>query len=384
MSVRTVPLTNHGYLRRKISDLWFLLPFLCFLFLQSGCVRTFHSRVEPFPEQEALFQRSDGWTGGDGVFSVSLNGEGILWLFGDTFIGSIQDGSHVNATLVNNTLAVQRGKFPGAEIEFFWGRKGDENAAFFLPPDGRGWFWPYHGIRVPSGLYLFLVQVERAQGPTGFDFQTVATWLAWVKHPDAIPDTWDVKMHRIPFSGKDRIFGSAVLARDDFILIYGIKDRLTEGFVEKAVLLAKAPAENPADFSRWSFYSSGGWVKDPDSADPVCGRGANEFSVSYLPALKRFIMVYTEDSLSEYIVYRLAEHPEGPWSDPVRFYQCPEVHWDPRIFCYAAKGHPPLSRLTKELVFSYTTNSTDFRLIEKDARFYRPRFFRLLFEEKTR
>jgi hypothetical protein len=338
--------------------------------------------VEPYEEEEALFRRFEGWTGGDGVFSVSLDDDRILWLFGDTFIGTVVQGRHRNADLVHNTLAVQKGKDPfTAEIRFFWGRQDDKNTAFFLPPDGRGWFWPYHGIRVRAGLFLFLIQVERSPGPVGFDFQVIGAWLARVKNPEQSPEEWKMDFYRIPFSHGQRIFGSAVLEEKDSLLIFGVEDRRTAGLPEKVILLARVPADKPADFAEWTFFSQAGWVKTVDKAEAVCRSAANEFSVSYQPALRRYIMVYTEDSLSEHMVYRLAERPQGPWSEPVRFHRCPEARWEPRVFCYAAKGHPVLSRSAAELVFSYTTNSTDFELIENDARYYRPRFLRLLFKK---
>jgi hypothetical protein len=91
-------------------------------------------------------------------------------------------------------------------------------------------------------------------------------------------------------------------------------------------------------------------------------------------------MLYTQDSLSKHMVFRLAPEPHGPWGEPIQFYRCPEAEWDPRIFCYAAKGHPEISLSPEEIIVTYTTNSTDLALIESDTRFYRPRFLRLRFQ----
>ena len=188
-----------------------------------------------------------------------------------------------------------------------------------------------------------------------------------------------MEMRKIPWSHAGRIFGSAVWEDQEDCLIYGVTDKTSDGGTEKQIILARAPCGRLMDFSAWSFYSQGEWVASAEKAEPVCERGANEFSVSYQPALKKFIMVYTLDSLSDHIVFRLADQPQGPWGDPVSFYRCPEMQWDPRIFCYAAKGHPLLSLSPDTLVVSYTTNSSDFGLIESDTRFYRPRFLRLEF-----
>jgi hypothetical protein len=374
--------TSPDFLRKA-----FLRPLTTLLFL--GILLQFAAcghhlprvQVDSLPEYEALFQRSEGWTGGDGVFSVGLGSDRLIWLFGDTFIGEVKEGRHIQADLVNNTLALQTGKDPRpAAVDFYYRHAPDKKPeAFFLPPDGKGWFWPYHGVRTQEGLFLFLMQVERTPGPVGFDFRTLSSWLAVIENPDDLPGRWKIKMKIIPFSNPTRILGSAVLIYQDEVLIFGVMDKAAEGWVRKQMILVKAPLTSLGDFSSWRFFSQGKWITDIEQAEPVCDHAANEFSVSYQPVLKKFVLLYTRDSLSEHLVYRLADHPTGPWSDPVSFYRCPEVHWDPRIFCYAGKGHPELSLAPDELIVTYTTNSSDFNLIENDTRFYRPRFLRLRF-----
>jgi hypothetical protein len=336
--------------------------------------------VEALPHHEAMFERRSGWTGGDGVFSTPLGPERLLWLFGDTFIGEVAGGRHVNATLVNNTIGLQSGKRPpDAVVAFFHGRGEDGGpAAFVRPADGMGWFWPYHGILTEAGLFLFLIQIERTHDPLAFGFRLVATWLGHVENPHAPPESWTVAQRKLPWGGAERLFGSALLRSDGEVYIYGTVDETAGGLLRKDVILARAPAAALGDFSRWRFWSAEGWSAEADRAEPVCRDAANEFSVSFQPALGRFVMVYTRGSLSADIVLRHAPAPEGPWSEPVWLYRCPEAEWDARIFCYAAKGHPALSE-AGDLVVTYTTNSADFDLVLNDARLYRPRFLRVRF-----
>src|SRR5262249_32718583 len=44
------------------------------------------SQPRPAPEWEAVFARADGWTGGDGLTTIPLPGDRVLWLFGDSWI----------------------------------------------------------------------------------------------------------------------------------------------------------------------------------------------------------------------------------------------------------------------------------------------------------
>jgi hypothetical protein len=118
--------------------------------------------VEPLPEYDALFTRTQGWTGADAVYSVALADDVTLWLYDDTWIGDIVDGKHKDATMVNNTVALQHGKDPAtASVEFFWQRtKEGEAAAFIRPTDGVGWFWISDGIVADGKLYLFWIQTH--------------------------------------------------------------------------------------------------------------------------------------------------------------------------------------------------------------------------------
>ena len=367
----------------RIASSLLLWIILCLLLLTACHHSLPQFTVERLPSYEALFQRTEGWTGGDGVFSVRLDSDRILWLFGDTFIGDIKNGRHVNAVLVNNSIAIQTGRKPSpADIKFFYGESAQgKPEAFVKPQDGIGWYWPYHGVRTEEGLFLFLIQVKRAEGPPGFDFKLVATWLVKVPNPDDPPDRWRFMQEKIPWSHEKRLFGSSILVKGEECFIYGTVEETIKGLSGKKMILAKVPLIQMNDFGRWRFYFRGEWLNDADGAESIAENVANEFSVSFQPSINRYLMVYTQDSFSEYIVFRLAPTPHGPWSSPFRVYRCPEAKWDSKVFCYAAKGHPELLQSPEDLIVTYTTNSTDFSLIETDTRFYRPRVLKIRFQQ---
>lgn len=77
------------------------------LLLVFGCTAPPAVKVDVLPGFDALFDNRKGWTGADGAYSLSLSDDINLWLFGDTWLGDIRDGAHVNATIVNNTVAIQ-------------------------------------------------------------------------------------------------------------------------------------------------------------------------------------------------------------------------------------------------------------------------------------
>ncbi|MEJ2728837.1 MAG: DUF4185 domain-containing protein [Deltaproteobacteria bacterium] len=342
--------------------------------------------VQTLPQYDALFSNEDGWTGGDGAYSVALDQHTIAWFFGDTWIGQIKNGRHVNATLVNNTVAIQHGRRPPeAEVDFYWGRADDGSpAALIRPVDGGGWFWVFDGVMTAKGLYIFLIQVERTAADAVFDFKIIGVWLGHVENPGELPSAWRVRQSRIPWSifseSKSILWGSAVLKIDDVLYIYGTVEDPGRLDRTKHMILARVPEALLSDYSRWRFYANGSWVSDFRQAGPLSANLPHEYSVSYLPVLKQYAVVYSQDGLSKNILARLSPEPQGPWSDPVQLYQCPEAEMDNSVFCYAAKAHAALSQTPDELIITYIANSVDFNKVANDSLLYRPRFIKVTFK----
>lgn len=351
--------------------------------LVGACASQPQVMVEVLPGYDAVFERKSGWTGADGAYSVELSDSKILWLFGDTWVGAVRDGRHVKADLVNNSIGIQYGRFlPDAVIYFYFNQAGSgEVSAFIRPDDGRGWFWPYHGTFNQKGLFIFLVQIERTQSESEGLFAVTGNWLVYVSNPDDSPRQWRIKQLKIPWSrfgpSGDTIFGSSVLRQGDHYYIYGTTEDIIDGFHFKHMIVARVPVAQITEFSQWRFFSKGQWVTDVSKATRISANMANEYSVSFMESLNKYIVVYSENSTSADISARLAPEPHGPWGEPFHLYTCPEESWHEEIFCYAAKAHPGLATTRDGIVVSYVTNSSNFDRIANDARLYRPRFIRV-------
>jgi hypothetical protein len=352
-------------------------------FLLASCQTQPRLRVEPLPHYDAAFERASGWTGGDGAYSTALGADRLLWLFGDSLIGRVEDGRRLHPRLIHNSVAIQSGPAPSAGGMAFTHREKADGSpeAFFQAEQDGGWLWPYHGVRTPRGLYLFLLQIEPAEGPAAFGFRLVSTWLGRVANPDEPPERWNLLRQRVPWTSERRVLGSWVLVQGGTCYIYGTIEEAAAGAAVKHMIVARAPIDRLGDFGAWRFFSGTGWAAEAERAERVCENVAGEFSVSYHPALGRYALVYTEGGLSPDILLRFSPRPEGPWGKPLKVYRCPEAARDPRIFCYAAKGHPELAEGPKELVVTYMANATELALLESDARLYRPRFVRITFED---
>jgi hypothetical protein len=108
---------------------------------------------------------------------------------------------------------------------------------------------------------------------------------------------------------------------------------------------------------------------------------ASEYSISFQPAMKKYVAVYADEGMSANILMRVSDTPIGPWSKPYKVYKCPEYKWHKTYFCYAGKGYPELPG-PDELIITYACNSTDLWQMAQDARIYHPRFLKIRFDVK--
>ncbi|VTS01146.1 Uncharacterized protein OS=Amycolatopsis azurea DSM 43854 GN=C791_3997 PE=4 SV=1: DUF4185 [Gemmata massiliana] len=338
-------------------------------------------KAEPDAALNSRFRLKDGWVGGDGAFSVVLSDKRALWLFSDTWIGTVRDGKRKDVTMVNNTVGVQDGA--GVEAKFdFAIQKGTNGkpAAIFTPPDGKGWFWQFAGHFADDKLHVFLPRFEKTNDPGAFGFKALDLWLGTVEKPDADPLKWKPKYAKVPFAafdgGRKFSFGSSVLTVGEHAYVYGYEEKPGKPFPTRKLLTARVPVNTLADFDTWRFLANDAWKADAKDATGQAGGLGTEFSVSYLPGLKQYVLVTTDNGLSDRIVGHFAPAPEGPWSAPVLLYTCPEMKKDKKVFSYAAKAHAHLAT-GNELVISYVVNSFDLAPVINNADLYWPTFVRV-------
>jgi hypothetical protein len=247
-------------------------------------------KAAPDEEMNALFQRRDGWIGADGNYSVPLWQGKTLWLFSDTWVGKIDNGKRVDATIVNNSAAVQEGVGKEAKVRFFVRRQAEgKPAALISPANGQGWFWLQSGIRIGPQLYLFLAQIEKTDDPGVFGFRGIGQWLAVIDNPDAEPTQWRIEQQKLPFvvfSPKRELnFGTALARLGDNVYVFGTDDQRSEGAASRHLVVARVPAAKLADFSAWRFLTQGDWAAKADGCRGLFDGMATEGSVTFLPRL---------------------------------------------------------------------------------------------------
>jgi uncharacterized protein DUF4185 len=377
--------------------------------------------VRPDESWNAVFDRRDGWTGADVAGTVDLGDGRILWLFGDTWIGSIRDGKRMpGARMVNNSIAVHpkdkaapwNAPDPKA-VRFYWGaNKADgqptawvvpsgETAGLQSPSENREWFWPTGGGLAVGGsansrrLFLFFFRVQRNPHGNGvWNFSIVGTTLGTIDNAAEPVDRWRVRLLNVPHSIKVNRPGGRLAetemtwgmtacldpktARDKSpdALIYGVRKT---GPFNNSLVLARVPAAIVDQFDAWKFYGGkNSWVHSPTASTPIADGMVSEFSIERIAQGDRttYVLTQSEPFFGWRIFARTASQPQGPWSRPRTVYTVPDVKRNRSYFTYAAKGHAALSR-PGELLVTYLVNSNQFADLLTDTQIYRPKFMRL-------
>ena len=336
--------------------------------------------AEPLPEMNLHFQRREGWIGGDGCYSVALAPELTLWLFSDTLVGSVNGAQRERFSLVNNSVAIQRGDRTRAQFEFFVAStESGTPTALVVPVDGRGFYWLQAAHFDGQQLFLFLTQVEKTAAQGAFGFRQIGQWLGVVANPLSPPTQWRIEQRQLPFvefsERLERAFGAAVFADEEFVYLYGRTEPRDSVLGGRAMIVARAPHGSLAEFSAWRFHDGNEWQSDVAAAAPAFLGFATEASVTRLPRRSVYAIVYSESGLSPNIVARVARSPAGPWSPATVIYRCPDADADKQVFCYAAKAHPQLA-IGDELIISYCTNAMELGHVARDANVYLPKFVR--------
>ncbi len=269
------------------------------------------------PQLSALFQQKEGWIGADGAHSVALTPQRTLWLFSDTWVGSIRDGKRSGAGLVNNTVALQDGRGADARLQFVV-RQGDDRkpTALLTPADQHGWFWLQAGVCVQDRLFLFLSQIEKTKDPGVFGFRQVGQTLGIVANPHDPPTEWRVEQRKLPCAifTPQRVltFGAALWQDTEFLYIFGTDEDIAPGGPDRYLIAARVPLGSVADVAAWRYYRDGQWIAEFRDASRLVRHMASEVSVSYLPQFKRYVLVYTQNGLSPRILARSAPRPADP------------------------------------------------------------------------
>lgn len=79
---------------------------------------------------------------------------------------------------------------------------------------------------------------------------------------------------------------------------------------------ARVPVDSVLDNAAWEYFDGSGWTSDRAAAAEVVKPGVGEGALAWNSGLRQW-MFTTLNELSQTIELRLADQPQGPWSDPI-------------------------------------------------------------------
>lgn len=337
----------------------------------------------------------DHWTGADGTYSAALPGHKELWIFSDTFLGTVNpDGSRSpvisdggTTPFINNSFVQQPdGDANYADLTTIHGGTAADPTALMPPPDASHWYWAGDAITTGDGggVLQAVYQEYKSTGSGAFAF-------AWDRNvvaryaPDDLSKPMDVTA--LP-SATGVAWGVWMLRAGGYTYVYGVEDLGANKYMH----LARVPGGDLLG-APWQYYAGNGiWSSSEAAAirlpDPTAADGylhiANEYSVSRLGDVYVLITQNTAQPLSAEIDAYFSCSPAGPFVDKTAIYDMPENGHggrngdDPNVFGYNAHAHPEVST-GNTLLISYNVNSFVNTDLYSDASIYEPRFIDVTF-----
>lgn len=360
--------------------------------------------VEEAPEWTALFKRSQGWFGGDGIFAIPFSGndyaqstteDSILFVFSDTMVGQITDGKlQPGYKMINNSVMMLNGEEP-VEANADFRVNVDENGAprtLFVPksPEAQegDYLWLGDGFVNQAGnknLYLFAYRIRNTNTNDAFPFREVGNTLIVIpqnsKYPFDDHRQLDLSFSNFEDTGHtsygvgvlDNTESAGVPSPDGFVYIFGVRGS------NKELVAARVKPESVEDFASWEFWNGSDWSQNFGDSAPLADSVSNELSVTPIGE-DQYALIYQYGGIYPTIYMQVGPTPAGPFGPRKKVWETTNYLEDKDLFSYNAKAHPAISK-PGELLVSYNVNSFKFfEVIEQIPNLYRPRFVKIVFD----
>jgi hypothetical protein len=344
------------------------------------------------PELESLFRYQEPWLGADAAYSLDISEfhpNTILWTFGDTFWGKIENDTKVWTSMPNNSVALYN--YENETIEFYLENKNVFQLAEWVEGDQVWGPWPFAPLIQNGKIYWFLmaINLEGWTEPPGNWLADI--YLAEVINPEDNPESWDINYYPIdflPVKYENHSFlwlATNVYVEDNTYYIYGILDVREELLWTKGHFVVARTQEKITNFDSWEFYDGENWKSTPQIVKDGPSDLSTEYSVHYLLPFDKYLLIYQNETVEDIrlkssIWGRWADTPVGPWGDPQILYTPSKLDLNENYWAYAVKAHYPyLSKAGNEVVVSYVVISWNDEETLSNPVLYCPYFVKLIF-----
>lgn len=311
-----------------------------------------------------MIQNGPGWTGADGSYSLALPDGDSLFLWSDSYIGTVNAGTRLRSSdlfQAHNSLTIWN---PVTNSYTTVGYPPN-TSSYFVPPNNKNWFWVGGSLLVqPSpGVYQIQVMLSEWTPQIKFAGNSVATL--------SYPSMAIVSIKPVQSESTTIIWGSWLLQSGRYIYIYGLKDPGNdnkEPYVARVTSLTQL-----ANASLWQYWNAttSSWMTGASNATQMTGVTATtgEYSVnSFTSSTGQFYMLTGMDPqnppypLWSHVTTYYSCSPQGPWYAQTTVYTAPEAGAAGckvgTLVAYNAKAHPEFTDSTG-ILLSYNVNAND-------------------------
>ena len=326
-------------------------------------------------------QNGPGWTGADGTYSVTLPDRTNLWVWSDSYIGSVDPTTRLRK---NNLFTAHNSMTVLNQSTGSWTTVGypPKTSSYFAPANRNDWFWVGNAMVVQPSPGNYQIKVILAEWTGAFKLvgHSVAT-LSW-------PSLAIVSI--TPIAGLDTTlsWGTKILQSGNAYYIYGLKD---PGSNTKTPYVARFTSlSNLTNAAKWQFWNASQrkWLTGESNATAMSGVAAvtPEYSVDKMSynGGTFYLMAGMDPQNPPFPLWNALTtwyscSPQGPWSNKTTVYTAPEAGANGckvgTLVTYNAKAHSEFTN-ADGILMSYNVNANDGSdLVCADD--YKPRFVRV-------
>ena len=312
-----------------------------------------------------LRTENGGWVAGDATYSIYLPDGRTLWLFGDSFIGTVNSDSSLasGAKMIRNCALIQEGDIISA---LYQGTFSNPSNFIQTPTPDSTWFWPEHGIIEDNDLKIIFSEFGTNDGAPGWNFEYRNAYVATFSYPEIEL----MSLEPLPYYEQNGVmYGDRLLNDGDYTYIYGRKE---ENPTNNIPIVHLARTSIGDIMGNWEFFDGNYWLDDPTVTKKLTDHPVSQ-QFGVFKHMDKYVLITQEIWLGAKVYSLVANQPEGPYSNLTVLYETPRPF--PDMLTYNSYSHPQFNE-NNELLISYNSNG-DFWEIFNNIELYRPTFFRV-------
>jgi Domain of unknown function (DUF5005) len=309
-----------------------------------------------------MIQNGPGWTGADGSYSLALPDGNSLFLWSDSYIGTVNPQTRLRSSdlfQAHNSLTV----WDSTTGSYTTVGYPPKTSSYFVPTDKSNWYWAGAPLLVQPSPGVYQIKVMLLEWTPSIQY--VGTSVATL----AYPSLSIISIAPVQMSNTTIEWGNWLLQAGGYTYIYGLLD---PGNDNKEPYVARVKSlSNLTNSKLWQYWNGTAFVAGASNAVQLSGVTAitgeytvNEFSYG---SGSFYMLTGMDPQNPPYPLWQNLDtyyscSPQGPWSQKTVVYQTPEAGAPGckvgTLVTYNAKAHPEFTD-SSGILLSYNVNAND-------------------------